>query len=190
MEHRTEPRALSSSLERQIVELCNRPSPYRVEALPVAGADAPVSLSALLDATAGDADPRTGGDTIIAYDAITGGTLRTERGDVLGVRIPVSKDNCKRTIWSQPEYNLIWRALHDSIHVAFATEFNLRGELETARRQCALIHGKPERLIAWADSAGQSLYYDRWERFPVDQRAFAVSWVRIGEERTLAREGF
>lgn len=161
-------RPLSRSLENQIAALCNRSAPYRVEPIPVASG-APDSLTTLLDQT----------------HAI--GPWRDDQGMLVGTRIPVWSGASNRTIWSSPESNWTFRAWHDSHHILLGAEFDRAGELRVARHACALIHGKPERAILWAELQGQQDYFARYSAYPENQRAFVRDCIVYGIGRTIAR---
>ncbi len=171
-------RPLSRSLELQVIALCARAAPYRIEALPL-WSGAPDSLGSLIEATQGTVRP----------ESETGaGSIRADRfGALLGERIPVWAGASDRTIWSGPSVNYLFRAWHDATHVAACAEFDTAGELRVARIQCAQIEGKPERAILWAETAGQVLYHNAHGAFPTDQRLFVAHAIAHGLERTIAR---
>lgn len=175
-------RPLSRSLELQLIALCARQAPYRIEALPIVDArHAPDSLARLLESTAGTVAPESESGA---------GAIRehgSPSGALLGERIPVWAGASERTIWSGPRVNYLFRAWHDSVHVAACADFDTAGELETARRQCAQIEGKPERAILWAETAGQVLYHAAHGAFPDDQRRYVLDCIRFGLDRTIAR---
>lgn len=171
-------RSLSASLELQLIQLCRRAAPYRIEALPILRAtDAPGSLAELLDATRG----------IVAPESESGAGSIVAHGALIGERIPVWAGASDRTIWSGPAVNHLFRAWHDATHVAACADFDTAGELETARRQCAMIQGKPERAILWAETAGQVLYHAAHGAFPSDQRRYVVDCIRFGLDVTIGR---
>lgn len=170
-------RPLSRSLEAQLVRLCSRAAPYRIEALALE-TGAPDSLESLLDATSGRVDP----------ESETGaGELRDATGALVGERIPVWSGASERTIWSGPDANALFRAWHDSHHILLGAGFDPAGELRVARHACASIEGTPERAVLWCETWGQVCYFERWHAFPDAQRAFVRDAVRFGLDVTVER---
>lgn len=166
---------LSRSLESQLLSLCSQAAPYRIEALAMESGH-PTTLPELLESTRGIAGQDSGA-----------GTLRDpETRALIGERIPVWSGASSRSIWSRADINILFRAWHDSHHILLAAEFDAAGELTCARYACSLIHGKPERAILWAEIAGQYWYFERWQAFPWNQRAFVRDCIRFGVERTIA----
>lgn len=172
-------RPLSVSLEKQMIALCARQAPYWIEALPIQNArQAPDSLASLLDATAGRVHKSSDSGA---------GWLTEGDGPFHGMRIPVWAGASARIIWSGPRVNWLFRAWHDCTHIETASDFDQDGELRVARAQCALIEGKPERAILWAETAGQVLYHCAHGAFPQDQRRFVLDAIRFGLDLTIER---
>ena len=101
------------------------------------------------------------------------------------LRMPVWAGGSERTIWSSPEVNWAFRAVHDHLHILHCAGFTDTGEHVVARAHEALLRGTPadnpgDRLILRAEIMGQLLHFRHWGAFPVDQRAFVVRCVRKG----------
>ena len=150
--------ALSTTLEARVLEIVARRAPYTVRARVVDEPDVPQSLAALYDQTTAHRCPRTG---------------------ALSWReIPVSGAHCERTVWSGSLANVRLRAWHDSLHMDYGLAlFNTRDELAVAKLQVRMVDGDRDRAILWADTGGQTLYFDRWGAFPEDQRAFVLEFL-------------
>lgn len=166
--------ALSRSLERQVVALCARSAPHRIEALAL-DRGAPESLEALLDATRGLARP----------DDETPGSIVDASGRLIGERLPVWSGASDRTIWSRPEVNYLFRAWHDSHHILLSAGFDPRGELAVADHADTLIKGRAERAILRAEVWGQVAYHVLHGVFPDDQRGFVRDCIRRGLDETI-----
>lgn len=91
-----------------------------------------------------------------------------------------------RTIFGDPQVNHAFRAWHEWSHWITGNPFTLDGELAVAHRQCedlALVYGHGATTAKWqriimAEVYGQALYYHRRGRFPDDQIAFDLAWLR------------
>lgn len=172
-------RALSSSLERQLLALCGERA-REIQALPV-DIGAPSCLSELLEQTRGEC----GRSDEWGTGAILGFPLKPRT--YVGLRVPVSTAHSASTIWSGPRVNWLSRAWHDSVHIELGAEFDCDGELRTARVQCSRIWGKPERAIMWAETGGMTLYHAAYGAYPLNQRQFVLDCLRHGVELTIAR---
>ena len=156
---------LSRSLEQQVLALCARPAPYRIEAAPC------------------DPGPSTFDDLLASVESI-----RCERtGALIGQRIQVWSGASDRTIWSSPEMNHLFRAWHDSVHILLDAEFDPRGERRVSEYQCAMIDGAAERAVLWAETEGQQGYRARWGSYPADQRSFVRDCIVYGLATTIDR---
>lgn len=91
--------------------------------------------------------------------------------------VPVWTGASERTIWSSPAINFLFRAWHDSHHLATGADFELDAERYLARRAAEQVHGAGARALMLAEVRGQIDYFERWGRFPADQRAFARAYV-------------
>lgn len=170
-------RPLSLSLERQLVALCSRAAPYRIEALALERG-APENLSDMLDATR---------ESTLPGELRAGSIVDPSTGALIGERIPVWSGASERTIWSSPAVNALFRAWHDAQHMLLGADTDPAGELRVARHACERIEGKPERAILWCEVWGQVAYFVRWSAFPDMQRAFVRDAVRFGLDVTVER---
>jgi len=114
-------------------------------------------------------------------DTLAPRTLRQliEAEHMAGGRMPVSRGNSGWTIYGDPEVNYQFRAWHDRTHMLIGAEFTLAGEHRVCaamQADCAKIYGAKESklfaLILDAEVNGQAEYFDRYGRFPNDQRAY------------------
>jgi len=171
-------RALSESLECQLIARCAREGLYRIEALAL-DADEPQSLADLREATRGECHP----------DDTRAGRIYGPDGpfDIQGERIPVWSGASTRTIWSGPRVNYLFRAWHDSVHLLLGADFDPAGELDVARYQCREIHGSAERALLWIETAGQVQYHAAHGAFPSNQRRFVIDALRFGLETSIGR---
>ena len=93
------------------------------------------------------------------------------------------------TIYTEPRFNILFRAWHDSIHLESNLKFTLEDETKTALehlRQVTLCLGsmgynshviKQVQTILWADTALQVSYYYKQGQFVTDQRQFVLKNV-------------
>jgi pyruvate-formate lyase-activating enzyme len=89
-----------------------------------------------------------------------------------------------QTMFGDPADNWLQRAHHDSWHLALHADTSLHGERRVATAQCADIERLAGRTMAdlvWADIFGQTLYYETFQGFPVDQAAFVYHYRTTGE---------
>lgn len=170
-------RPLSLSLERQLLALLARPSPYRIEAL--ADPDyRPESLDDVVSAMSADVDE----------DELASGAIRGPLGELLGTRVRVWTGASHRTIWSRPAVNWLFRAWHDHLHVLTCSGFDPTGEARVAVAHVAAIEGRAEREILLAETIGQVRYFERRGAFPDRQRDFVRDCVRFGLPSALERD--
>ena len=103
----------------------------------------------------------------------------------------VSGEHCDQSIYGDPTVNIAFRAWHDSIHLYDGLTFSFEDEYWVAFAQCqqikALGASQWDIDLLWADTFGQVCYFDKWGRFPDNQRAFVASWIFDGSEQALAR---
>jgi hypothetical protein len=156
---------LSQSLENQLVTLCSRKAPYRIEALPMDNGH-PENLQELLKATARD--------------------WRDTNGMLLGQRVPVWSGASDKTIWSSPSVNHLLRAWHDSHHVLLDADMSTAGEKRCAKYACSLITGALERQTLWCELAGQTYYWAEWKAHIDNQRNFVRDCLLHGIAPTVA----
>ena len=78
------------------------------------------------------------------------------------------------SIYGSPEANYAFRYFHDLVHCQLQTEFDIAGEIHTARVQEAML-GSLSVEEAWVfriDTIGQSLYHTMTGNFVEDQADF------------------
>ncbi|WP_448191885.1 hypothetical protein [Azospirillum sp. sgz301742] len=110
-------------------------------------------------------------------------------------RICVWSGASGRTIFGDPEVNYAFRAWHDWCHIKAHLPFTTAGEHAAAALQCSHIkrfYGVSLRTQHWcqlvdAEVIGQRRYFERHHRFPVDQRAFDLTYIQQGPEVALGR---
>jgi len=164
-------KALSPRLEAVVLAALDSPL-LMIEPIPVDRG--PEDLEELLELTADESgDPWTPG---WAREVGTGRQV---------LRMPVWIGASKRTIWSSPTVNYAFRAWHDHLHILHCAGFDPSGEFIVAKAHERALRGTEadnpgDRLILRAETQGQILYHQRWDRFPTDQRAFVVRCVRKG----------
>lgn len=111
-----------------------------------------------------------------------------------GAPLPISNKYCDRTIFLTPEDNVRFRFWHDTSHVQLGLSFRLDDEWELA---CWHLHeataaGFGERSLAHrllrADTLGQLLVQSVANRFPSDQRRFALGCITQGMDAGILDE--
>ena len=83
--------------------------------------------------------------------------------------MPIWEGASENTIWGRPDYNIMFRALHDTIHMRYECDFSLEGELKASRIQgeiCDILNLPVLKIIMHIETAGQALYYDEHGKFP------------------------
>lgn len=83
------------------------------------------------------------------------------------------------TIWGSPESNHMFRAWHDSIHLAYGLDFSKSGELAVAELSRSKLGGVIGNVV-YAEVAGQVEYFERFGDFPKDQLNFTLAYMRQG----------
>ena len=86
------------------------------------------------------------------------------------------------TIWGDPYRNWMARVWHDCVHLQLGADFNFYDERDVAMYQA---HDTPgldpvESGAVWADTFGQSEYYERYGEFPSNQIQFVRSYMLSG----------
>lgn len=116
----------------------------------------------------------------------------TGHGNLPGIDpLPVSGDFCEHTIWSRRSINYAFRAWHDALHIRHNLGFDFDSEIQVARIHQSKLTGqlgvfeRDAKRLLWADTAGQSLYFERWGEFPVNQRHFAEAFL-VNESLALS----
>ena len=88
------------------------------------------------------------------------------------------------TMFGDPADNWLQRAHHDHWHLALQADTSLAGERRVAIAQCAdiaRVAGQTLADLVWADIFGQTLYYEQFQGFPMDQAAFVYHYRTTGK---------
>ena len=73
------------------------------------------------------------------------------------------------TIWGEPRFNVLFRALHDNIHGHFNAGFDLEGEIETSRLQgvlCDEINAPFLKAVLHIETHEQAAIFTETGEFP------------------------
>jgi hypothetical protein len=110
-------------------------------------------------------------------------------GLLSGTRVPlrVYDGGSDTSIYGSPEANYAFRYFHDLVHCQLQTEFDIAGEIHTARVQEAML-GSLSAEEAWVfriDTTGQALYHTMTGEFVEDQADFVQS---VYEDVRMIRE--
>lgn len=94
----------------------------------------------------------------------------------------VSNQNCENTIFGNVDTNLMFRAWHDDIHIKYNLDFTLEGEIAVYNIMQAELHNSYyfEKLLLYADIVGQTLYFNKCNKFPDNQREFVIDFITKG----------
>lgn len=94
----------------------------------------------------------------------------------------VSNQNCENTIFGNVDTNLMFRAWHDDIHIKYNLDFTLEGEIAVYNIMQAELHNSYyfEKLLLYADIVGQTLYFNKYNKFPDNQREFVIDFITKG----------
>jgi hypothetical protein len=101
-------------------------------------------------------------------------------------QVIVSGDNSGLTIWGTPEINFAFRAWHDFRHITGGHAFTLEGERATCADQLLDIRrnfAEDSRFVALfsaivtAEVIGQAEHFERFGKFPADQKGFDVAYM-------------
>lgn len=98
------------------------------------------------------------------------------------VPMPIWGGKSHSTVWGQPHYNILFRALHDTIHLKYNCEFTLEGELKASRIQgeiCDILGLDTLKRIMHIETAEQALYLDKHRVFP--PQTFTYDMFKEGE---------
>lgn len=96
-----------------------------------------------------------------------------------GYPYPVYQGYLGDTIYQDIGRGLMFRAWHDSIHIAWSLSTNQEDELEVARVHVEACQTPLQRALVYADTAGQTLaYWMRDRRYIRQQRAFTMGMAR------------
>lgn len=92
---------------------------------------------------------------------------------------PVFSGNSDTSIYGSPEALFAFRAMHDYLHLVYRYEFDLLGEMKTARKQEARLGclSAEEQLVFRIDTIGQSLYHFLSGGNYVEEQQHFCAWV-------------
>ena len=87
------------------------------------------------------------------------------------------------SIYGSPANNHLFRAHHDSIHLAKDFAFDNLGEYLVARETCRIFssYSSIAAEYIWADVYGQVKYNNRHGVFPTDQLAFVEHYMATSD---------
>jgi hypothetical protein len=106
--------------------------------------------------------------------------------ELSGLPLRVSARFCERTIYGSPNGNHAMRFWHDTAHVRLGLNFTPDDEMELGCHHLEVLraHGfaaeSLEHRLLHADTIGQTLCNATIGRFPIDQRRFAETALRLG----------
>lgn len=94
----------------------------------------------------------------------------------------ISNQHCANTIFGNIDTNLMFRAWHDAIHIKHDLPFTLEGEIAVYNIMQAELHNSYylEKLLLYADIVGQTLYFNKYNKFPDNQREFVIDFITKG----------
>ena len=107
---------------------------------------------------------------------------------------PVSPAHCRRTIYTRPQLNWVFRFVHDIQHVTRSLTFTTADELEMGMYHLEALRAagyRPETYehqLLHADTIGQTYCQAFIGRFPYDQRQFAYDCLDFGVEAAIELE--
>jgi len=83
-----------------------------------------------------------------------------------------------QTIWVKPEYNWLFRAVHDFVHIVYNLDFSDESEREVRRITAELLRlSASEEAILKAEIDGQIEYKNEHGEFPIDQMKHAQEYL-------------
>lgn len=130
-------------------------------------------------------------DTVLVADNGAPSTLAGLREVIKTGLLPVERSHCETSIYGVAG-NLVFRGWHDSIHLAFDLGMCLADEIEVAligweeirdtvrRALPGLTNFNFVKRVYFADTVGQSIYYNDNGCFVADQTKFVLDYVRTG----------
>ena len=83
--------------------------------------------------------------------------------------MPIWGGESHSTIWGSAPFNILFRALHDTIHMKYDCPFTLEGELKASRIQgeiCDILGLDTLKKILHIETAEQALYLEKHGVFP------------------------
>lgn len=114
------------------------------------------------------------------YDALAQRVAQTRE-------LAVERDFSATAIYGR-NGNTVFRAFHDMDHLLYGLGFTVQDEIEVALRGWnSIVKLIPKhdqdfcRRVYMADTIGQTVYFQKHGRFPDNQLAFVVDYVRTGE---------
>jgi len=94
-------------------------------------------------------------------------------------RLPISGEGCNRTIYYNPNVNIMGRLWHDITHLSLDLGYTVKEERIVIMAQLRTMKTAGlsvlARKIFWADMYGQAKYYERYNKYVVNQDAFLGS---------------
>lgn len=103
--------------------------------------------------------------------------------------LPVYAGACERSIFTRPETNVLFRGVHDCVHLAEELDFSAESESKIAdiHRKQLLRIGAPEAVqnaVYW-DVRAQIEYFFTHGAYVGDQRGFICAVLSDGLEKAL-----
>lgn len=97
-------------------------------------------------------------------------------------RYAISNVNCNNTIFKDSSVNIMFRAWHDSIHIKYQYDFDIYGELNVYNIMQSQLPDdyNLERVLLYGDIVGQTLYFNKYQDFPINQRDFIIDFLSEG----------
>jgi hypothetical protein len=91
----------------------------------------------------------------------------------------------ENTIYEDRQVNYAFRAWHDWCHWTGKVALDMEGEVEACQMQCHQLYdvfGFNAQTFRWgtiikAEVIGQATYYERYQRFPTNQRMFVEHYL-------------
>lgn len=104
-------------------------------------------------------------------------------------RITVYSGSSDTTVFDDAECNQAFRAWHDYCHLALDANFSLEGETRACELQAKHLFNRygdgdtGRELVALlnAEVIGQARYYAKHKAYVINQRAFAIDYMRHGD---------
>ena len=104
----------------------------------------------------------------------------TERELFTSTSLVVWSGASDNTIWSDPNVNYAFRALHDALHLKTGIGFSPAEEIQLGRIQASQYSGLLSDLV-YIEVAGQAEHYMRTGEFVLDQVEFTrLELIKIG----------
>jgi hypothetical protein len=102
-----------------------------------------------------------------------------------GNQMVVYSGGSENTIYEDRQVNYAFRAWHDWCHWTGKVALDMEGEVEACQMQCHQLYdvfGFNAQTFRWstiikAEVIGQATYYERYQRFPTNQRMFVEHYL-------------